>query len=162
MISARTAADLARATRNLAAHLATAPSASLREIAHTLALGRRGAFPHRRFVVARDGAEAAARLRENGEGTFAGERPRRVCVSVSAGQGTQYPGMGADLYRSERVFRDAVDRCAEILRTHVDFDVRALLTDAKVEAAQLARTEVAQPVLFTLSYALAKLWNPGA
>ncbi|HVU25275.1 MAG TPA: SDR family NAD(P)-dependent oxidoreductase [Opitutus sp.] len=193
VLSARTAADLARAAQNLAEFLeetslgaatsrspserdreaafpskAAKPSelsellrpsegaAALRDVAFTLAAGRR-AFPQRRFVVARDRAEAAARLRENVEGGFAGERPRRVAF-LFPGQGTQYPGMGGDLYRSEPVFRAEVDRCAEILRAHVDFDVRALLTDASVDAARLARTEVAQPVLFTLSYALAKLW----
>jgi acyl transferase domain-containing protein/NADP-dependent 3-hydroxy acid dehydrogenase YdfG len=174
VISARTAADLVRAAQNLADFLGAATSRSpserdrdvaspsadgetWRDVAYTLATGRR-AFPHRRFVLAHDGAEAAARLREKAEGTFAGERPRRVAF-LFPGQGTQYPGMGADLYRSEPVFRAEVDRCAEILRTHTDFDVRALLTEAKTDAAQLARTDVAQPLLFTLSYALAKLWE---
>ncbi len=157
VISARTAADLAQAAQNLAAHLAATPAAPLGDTACTLATGRR-AFPYRRFVLARDGVEAAAKLREKIDGTFAGERPRRAAF-LFPGQGTQYPGMGADLYRSEPVFRAGVDRCAEILRTHVDFDVGALLTDAKVEPARLARTEVAQPVLFTLGYALARLWE---
>mgnify|MGYP001544540022 CR=1 FL=1 len=184
VVSARTAADLARATQNLADFLADFPGAATsrspserdrevasplkatspleglvawRDVAYTLAAGRR-AFPHRRFVLACDGAEAAARLREKSEVTFAAERPRRVAF-LFPGQGTQHPGMAADLYRNEPVFRAEVDRCAEVLRTLVEFDVRELLTDAKVDAARLARTDVAQPVLFTLSYALAKLWE---
>lgn len=160
VVSARTAADLAKASQNLADFLGATISwetAPWGDVAYTLAVGRR-AFPYRRFVLAHDAAEAVARLREKSEGTFAGERPRRVAF-LFAGQGTQHPGMGADLYRSEPVFRAEVDRCAEILRKQVEFDVRALLTDPKVDAARLARTDVAQPVLFTLSYALAKLWE---
>lgn len=157
VVSGRTEADLVRATTNLAQHLETSPAEALADIAYTLTHGRR-AFPHRRFVVARDGKEAAARLREAAEPTRAGERAGPVAF-LFPGQGTQYPGLGADLYRTEPVFRAEVDRCAEILRPQVDFDLRAFLTDARGDATRLARTDVAQPVLFTLSYALAKLWE---
>jgi phthiocerol/phenolphthiocerol synthesis type-I polyketide synthase E len=69
------------------------------------------------------------------------------------GQGSQYAGMGAGLYRTEPVYRAAVDECAALLRDEIGTDVRAL-TDV-----QLARTVYAQPALFTVEYALARMWE---
>ncbi len=60
-ISARTPGALDEATRNLAAHLKAHPELPLADVAYTLQVGRR-AFPHRRFVVAADTAEAASLL----------------------------------------------------------------------------------------------------
>ncbi len=68
VVSARTPTALARAAENLANWLegvaASGAPAPLADVAWTLAMGRRG-FDERRFVVARDGREAAALLREN-------------------------------------------------------------------------------------------------
>ncbi len=157
VLSARTETALARAAENLARHLEQSGAPSLHDCAHTLAAGRRE-FSFRRSVVAANAREAAARLREPAPAITTAGRTRRA-VFLFPGQGSQYPGMGAELYRTEPRFREEVDRCAEILRPWVDFDVRALLTDPGADAAQLARTDVTQPVLFTLSYALARTWE---
>ena len=48
-------------------------------------------------------------------------------VFLFSGQGSQYPNMGADLYASEPVFRDCLDRCAEQFRPHLGLDLREIL-----------------------------------
>jgi acyl transferase domain-containing protein len=64
------------------------------------------------------------------------------------------------LYRSEPVFRREVDRCAELLRAPLGFDLReALYPEAgrKAEAdGKLRQTSVTQPALFVVEYALAR------
>jgi acyl transferase domain-containing protein len=67
--------------------------------------------------------------------------------------------MGAGLYRSEPVFCAEIDRCAERLRAPLGCDLRQVMFDQKGDAARLTRTSLAQPAIFTLSYALAKLWE---
>ena len=55
-----------------------------------------------------------------------GNRNRRVAF-LYPGLGNQYAGVGWGLYRSESVFRAAVDRCAELLEPHLGLDIRELL-----------------------------------
>ena len=78
------------------------------------------------------------------------------------GQGAQYPNMGRELYESESVFRDAVNRCADILQPILGEDLRDLLYPAdEADAAaanKLQNTGNAQPAIFTVEYALAQLW----
>lgn len=77
------------------------------------------------------------------------------------GQGAQYAGMGLQLYRTEASFRQDIDLCDKLLRPHLDVPLRQLLFDAESEAtnARLACTKYTQPVMFAVSYALARLWS---
>jgi len=47
-----------------------------------------------------------------------------------------------------------LDRCAEILKPHLGRDLR----EALANAAQLSQTEITQPAIFSVEYALAQLW----
>ena len=87
--------------------------------------------------------------------------PSSSIVFLFSGQGTQHPDMGADLYASEPIFRDWVDRCAVVLRPYLGFDLGELLSAGSRSAGDaglLDRTGVAQPALFALEYALAQWW----
>lgn len=69
--------------------------------------------------------------------------------------------MGLGLYRGESRFRDEVDRCADALAPHLGLDVRDVLfprdqPDIKA-GARIEETEIAQPALFVIEYALARL-----
>ncbi len=75
-------------------------------------------------------------------------------VFMFAGLGSQYVDMGLGLYRSEPLFRLEMDRCFEILEPLTDFDIKELLFSYSKELDQI---EVAQAVIFTVEYALAKL-----
>ncbi len=165
VLSARTPAALDEATRRLAAHLARHPALSLADVAFTLQNGRR-AFEHRRAVLARDPDEAVAALEAlDPERTATGRAAQRGApvAFLLPGQGAQEPGMAAGLYRDEPVFRDELDRAAEAFRPHLSFDLREVLTAegpgrTPPRAAELARTEVAQPALFAVEHALARTW----
>ncbi|MEV4836946.1 SDR family NAD(P)-dependent oxidoreductase [Nonomuraea sp. NPDC049486] len=159
-LSARTPAALDAAVRRLAGHLEDR-EVSLADVAHTLRTGRKQ-HKHRAAVVAADPADAVAALRDSRRVTKAKAGTPRVAWLFS-GQGAQYAGMGAGLYRTEPVFAAAVDECAALLRDELGLDLRTLLFpgDDEREAAdeRLRQTELAQPALFTVEWALARLWS---
>ncbi|MFI7673232.1 SDR family NAD(P)-dependent oxidoreductase [Actinophytocola sp. NPDC049390] len=162
-VSAHDATALAAACERLAGHLERNPDADLTDVAYTLRAGRT-AHPHRAIVVVRDPEEAVDALRDRRlrSGLIA-DVPPDVAL-LFTGQGAQYAGMGAELYRSEPVFRDAIDECAELLAPELDgTDVRDLVfpPEADRESADelLRQTRFAQPALFALEYALAALWR---
>jgi acyl transferase domain-containing protein len=169
--SARSAGALAQQSRELAAHLAAAPHAALADVAFTLQCGRQE-HVHRRFVVAESAAEAAAALLDPAAAPAALARdgaPR--VVFLFPGQGGQRVGTARELYRTQRAFRDALDRCAELAAPALGRDLRAVLyPDADSDlagsaaadgaAAQvLGDMETAQVAVFAIEVALASLWG---
>ncbi|WP_017590936.1 type I polyketide synthase [Nocardiopsis potens] len=79
-------------------------------------------------------------------------------VFVFPGQGTQWPGMAAELMRGSEVFRRTAAECAEALRPHVGWDPLAVLR-GDPGAAPLSRVDVVQPVLWAVMVALAETWR---
>jgi acyl transferase domain-containing protein len=63
--------------------------------------------------------------------------------------------MGAELYKTQPMFRDALDRCAEWLRPQLDVPLTDLLFES---GSPLARDAYTQPALFALEWALAQFW----
>ena len=158
-ISARSAEALAEQRANLAAWFGGAPTHALADIAHTLQLGRR-AFAWRDYIVCGDDREAVAALQKArpARGPVAGDT--LPVVFMFTGQGSQYPAMAQSLYQREPVFREAFDICADILRPRLGLDPRNLIHSARPDAGPLLRnTALAQPILFAVEYALARLWN---
>lgn len=152
-VSAASETALAAATAQLADHLEQHPEVALADAAHTLRIGR-AQRQHRAVVVAADAREAAAALRDRKRCvTGTADQPPQVAFLFS-GQGSQYGGMGAQLYRHEPVFAAAVDECLAVLGA----DFRQLLFDPAA-AEQLGQTRHTQPALFTIEYALARLWQ---
>ncbi|WP_437852604.1 SDR family NAD(P)-dependent oxidoreductase [Sorangium sp. So ce363] len=152
-LSARSEAALAAMRSRLAEHLEGHPEISLRDAAFTLLEGRRR-FSHRDFVVASSSPDAVARLRAPRPGRGARTGAAGV-VMLFTGQGSQHPGMGRPLYEEHAVFRETLDECAERLRPLLGRDLRALLFDGPAE--ELRETEIAQPALFAVEYAAARL-----
>ena len=163
-ISARSEAALAAAAKRLAARLREQPETNLADVAYTLQTGRRK-FDHRGIVAASSAADAAAAL-HSGDGTRVISRKSRnadskVCF-LFPGQGSQQPNMGRELYETEKVFREEIDRCAKLLEPRLGLDLRKLLYPAEAITDELrdkvTQTILAQPAIFTVEYALAKLW----
>ncbi|MDM0053598.1 non-ribosomal peptide synthetase/type I polyketide synthase [Variovorax sp. J22R115] len=158
LLSARRPDALDAAAARLADHLRRQPQLELADVAYTLACGRR-AFDHRRMLVCGSLDEAIAAL-EGGGATVdevADAEPGTVAF-MFPGQGAQHAGMARELYRTEPVFRDQLDGCADALRRHADLDLHGLLFSPSSNDEQLRQTAVAQPALFAVEYALARLW----
>ena len=164
VLSAKTSSALDCATANLRDHLKANPDSNLADVAFTLQAGRR-VFDHRRMLVCRDVGDAIKALEgENPKRVFTqqGKVRERPVVFMFPGQGAQYVNMGAELYRAERVFKEEIDLCAEILQPRLGLDLRQVLFPEadKVKAAGdlLTQTCTTQPALFVIEYALARLW----
>ena len=173
-ISARTEPALLALGERLAAHIEAHPDESLADVAFTLN-GGRAQLPCRAAVVAADSRDATARLRgllggAEGPGLVRGQarpgEPLRVAF-LFPGQGPQYAGMGRQLYETQPVFREALDRCDELLRPHLDRPLLSVIHPAEAEAALVDQTRYTQPAIFAIEWALAQLWRswgvePGA
>jgi phthiocerol/phenolphthiocerol synthesis type-I polyketide synthase E len=162
-LSTRSADALERASLRLADHLAAHPEVDLADVASTLALGR-VRMPHRRAVVAYDREAAIGLLREDDPAATAENDTAQSGTRVAflfTGQGAQYAGMGAALYRSEPVFRAAIDDCSEALGELDGHRLTDLLygddLDADAADARILQTGVGQPAIFAVQIALARL-----
>lgn len=163
-LSTRTETALDVACQNLAAHLATHPDLPLADAAYTLQTGRQH-FQHRRMLVCEGRQDAISGLESlDPKRLIYGNRgdQRRSIVFMFPGQGAQYVDMGRDLYKVEPCFRKHFDECCELLKQHIDIDLRDLIfpdQDVREEASQqLNQTALTQPALFAVEYSLARLW----
>lgn len=178
LLSGRTPEALDRAGAELGRFLAGAGAGlPLPDAALSLRAGR-PELTYRRVVVAGDTADAARMLtthpdhRRDFSGAAA-DRDRPLVFLVS-GVGDHYRGLGAELYRTEPLFREEIDRCARILRRYGEFDPAAFLRTARAGAGDgrgpdLARLldpaepdaqdrpVVSQPLMFVVNYALATM-----
>jgi amino acid adenylation domain-containing protein len=164
VLSAKTNSALAAATVNLREHLSENPALPLADVAYTLQVGRR-AFSHRRMLVCRDredAIEALGTLDPRRAITAIQESSDRPVIFMFPGQGAHSVNMGRELYEVEPTFRHWVDRCSELLDSVLKLDLRTILypsADAADAAEQqLKQTALAQPALFMVEYALARLW----
>jgi acyl transferase domain-containing protein len=164
LLSARTPEALEVATDNLTAAVGKDPAIDLADAAYTLQTGRRH-FEHRRVVVCRDRVEATELLcRRDGRRVFTSRQAsgNRSVVFLLTGQGSQTAGMMREIYEREPVFRKHLDPCIERLTTRHGVDLRAVLFPGEGQTAeaeeQLRQTRLAQPAIFAVDYALAKLW----
>ena len=164
LLSAKTETALQKMSERLATYLESHPDAVLADVAFTLQRGRQR-FRHRLSLCAESAAGAIEQLRKReGKTTSTGQAKSRPpsLVFLFPGQGAQYVNMGRELYESEPLFRDVVDRCAECLQGHLHLDIRSVIypvAAANGEAErQINETWVTQPATFVVEYALARLW----
>jgi amino acid adenylation domain-containing protein len=164
VLSAKTAGALKNAGINLAGHLKKHEDACLADVAYTLQTGRKG-FAHRQAIVCED-REQAIRALEGIDPEFVrnGVAPQSEpgVVFMFPGQGSQFIGMGRQLYESESAFRKIVDECSERLKPVLGLDLRHIMYPAEDQrenaAEQLRQTGITQPAMFVIEYALARLW----
>jgi len=163
-LSARNRAALDDAARRLAEHLRAHPEQKLADVAYTLLHGRKK-FDHRRVVSASTHEEAAKLLETNPASRVfnhkAGDAKTSV-VFMFPGGGAQYPRMGCDLYASEPVYRQWIDRGLKWLDGKLDIDLRALWfsTDEPNSASNALweRPSIQLPAIYLCEYAVAQLW----
>ncbi|WP_244117369.1 non-ribosomal peptide synthetase/type I polyketide synthase [Burkholderia gladioli] len=156
LLSAASAESLNRLALDYRAWLAHDASPDLDALANTMAC-RRDHLPWRRAVSAHDHASLAEVLSHAAAPGEPARRKPRIGF-LFTGQGSQYIGMGRDLYAGQAAFRHALDAADAALMPHLGQSIIALMHDDR-QAEALARTAYAQPALFALGYALARMWQ---
>ena len=130
-------------------------NAPIAETCFTANAGR-AHFEYRAAVTGETLHEVAENLR-NAVAERVGDRDGIHCVFLFSGQGSQYEGMGSELYRTSPPFHRAIDRCAELLDPQLGEPLREVLWGGR--KARLNETAFTQPALFAIEYALAELWR---
>lgn len=154
-LSAKTRSALETATKNLANYLQQT-ELDLADVAYTLQVGRQ-AFTQRRFLVCQTTAEAIAALTSVNETVALNTHPpaTQSITFLFPGQGSQYVNMGRELYAQEPAFRSQIDECCELLKP-LGIDLGDILYP-DTRSLSINDTIYAQPALFVVEYALAKL-----
>ncbi|MEM9553542.1 MAG: SDR family NAD(P)-dependent oxidoreductase [Acidobacteriota bacterium] len=157
-LSAGSPESLQRAARRWAGHLLDHPELDPAEVAHTARVGR-SHLEHRLAVVADSTAGLAAGLHDAARGAGRTVREPRIAFLFS-GRVDALHAAGQELYDTQPIFRQVLERCDEILGAR---DGRTLLSVVYAEATEdpslLDRGSWSRPVLVSLEIALAALWR---
>jgi acyl transferase domain-containing protein len=130
-------------------------------VCFTAATGR-APFEHRLAVVGGSVAQVRARLeavasgRET-EGVVSGRAGPAPKVAFLFGDSEPYAGMGRQLYESQPVFREALEKCGEALKGVLEKPLLEVLYGA--EGALLKEAAYGNAAVFAVEWALARLWR---
>nr|AGZ05273.1 McyD [Nostoc sp. 152] len=161
-LSARSEKSLKELAKNYQSALNE--SVNLADACFTASTGRAN-FRHRLCILADSitTAEKALTDFQKGEDSehiitqIASETQPNIALLFS-GQGSQYSGMGQTLYNKEPVFKNTLDICDQILQPILGASLLDLIFEVS-NSDLLEQTQITQPALFSLEYALAKLWQ---
>ena len=124
----------------------------LADMSWTAGVGR-SHFDHRAGIVFQDIASLRKKLQALSE---IGERPETRATTKIAfaytGQGSQWIGMGKDLYESEPVVRAVLDRCDKVLREEKNTSLLDAMFGQNGDLSDL-------PAIYALESALTALWS---
>jgi len=157
-LSADSPETIRKKAGKIAEWLELSPSASLGDIALTLGAGH----PHRsqRHVIIANSQEALKSSMagfsrdENGttrciEAPETGESPK--ITFLFTGQGSQYPGMGLELYRNYPNFSKTIDQCDDLLGSILGCSIREIIFSHQLdETTPFPQTQYTQPSPFGL------------
>ncbi len=187
LLSARSADSLDAAKQRLATHLEEHREQELPDVAYSLQLGRHHFDHRAAIVCSDrfDAAGVLRSSDPRALWQSVEQSAERPIAFLFPGIGDHYVNMAAGIYAAEETFREEVDRCCELLKEHLGSDLREFFYPVNVAAAaqgatavsgldlrrmlnrapvddgaqarQLNETLIAQPAVFVIEYAMARL-----
>lgn len=158
LLSAKSENSLDRRKNDLVEFVKNKPDLSIRDVAYSLRTGRNN-MKFRSFKVVSDLDSLVS-----SECKFTDGKVDDLISKVAflfPGQGAQYLSMGKSLYNSNKLFRETLDECFAIFNSETGQDLKGIIFSDRGDSSadsRLADTEIAQPALFIIEYALAKLF----
>ncbi len=162
-LTAKNKDTLIKLTNKYTCFLQSNPDLSLADVCYTANTGR-SHFNHRLAVQSESIGHLCGLLDSfsNGKksasvtyGHMTNKRPPKIAF-LFTGQGSQYVGMGRQLYETSPLFRKTLDQCNDILTPYLQ---DSLLDTIFSKGSKLNETAYTQPALFSLEYALYQLWK---
>ncbi|MEL4898481.1 SDR family NAD(P)-dependent oxidoreductase [Crocosphaera sp. Alani8] len=120
----------------------------------------RSPFDYRYSIIASSTTEALEKLNQDNNNFSQIISPDTIAF-LFTGQGSQYIGMGQQLYETQPTFKVTVDYCCNIIQSELGWDIRNIIFSEEISRENkynLDSTINTQPALFIIEYALAKLW----
>lgn len=154
MLSAKSEDTLTQYSRRLKNFLLSEQGVDLSDMCYTLQVGRKH-FHCRKTFVFREKDDLIRSLESEGGMTTKSKLVDNV-VFMFPGQGSQYVGMGQDLYKQEPVFRDEIEKGFSLLEKLTGEDFRPFIFSQPNTHLSIDQTRFTQPLLFVIEYALAK------
>ncbi len=160
VVSARDA-DALRAQAGRYARALAEGGAALGDVCFTAATGR-ARFEHRLAVVGGGASQVRVRLEamaggRDTEGVVSGRAGPAPKVAFVFGASEPYAGMGRQLYETQPVFREALDKCGEALKGVLEKPLVQVLYGP--EGALLKEAAYGNAAVFAVEWALARLWR---
>ncbi|MEM8610936.1 MAG: acyltransferase domain-containing protein [Cyanobacteria bacterium P01_H01_bin.105] len=165
LLSARTLDELELKTHRLKQICASSCQGSLPDIGHTIRMGC-GKLAYRSAMVlnCQEGITDILKARSpiSVQEHILGQSKPPI-VFLFPGQGSQMVNMARELYENELHFQAQCDLGFTIFQDHFQLDLKAVLypqdqADVSAMAQRLKQTELTQPALFIVEYALSQLW----
>ncbi|GCD93729.1 type I polyketide synthase [Embleya hyalina] len=163
VLSGKSAAAVERQAARLHEFVAADPDADVADLGWSL-VSSRSRFDHRAVVLGHDRDELLGALAALRDGTESAEVVRGVAdnlggvVFMFPGQGSQWVGMGRQLYNAFPVFARTLDECGAALAEWTDWSLLDVVRGA-AGAPTLDRVDVVQPTLFSVMVSMAALWR---
>lgn len=161
VLSAKTEKALDNQLSNLVSFLNKNQEVSVEDLSWTLQKGR-SQFDFRAALVNDESESLADKIQSGIKKNIhkAKAKSSQKLVFMYPGQGTQYINMAKGLYEDEFIFRKEMDSCLDTMEKITGESYKNVLFPDSEEGKDIInQTKYAQPLLFSIEYALTRLLN---
>ncbi|WP_040897601.1 type I polyketide synthase [Xenococcus sp. PCC 7305] len=167
-LSAKNETALSDVVAKYQKYLQSNPDVEVANLCFTANTGR-SHFNHRLAIPAASSVELQEKLTDYLSGKSSSglvsssieKSQKNKLAFLFTGQGSQYEGMGRELYQTQPIFRSTLDHCARILQPYLGDNLINIIYphgSADNGTSSLNQTKYTQPAIFALEYSLAQMW----